>query len=53
MALNFRGAEAVVKEILWADKPAISKFRNPRGYRHPDLEGTPQSRQVRPETGKI
>lgn len=38
MALNFRGAEAVVKEILWADKPAISKFRNPRGYRHPDLD---------------
>lgn len=38
MALNFRGAEAVVTEISWAGKSAISKFRNPRGYRHPDLD---------------
>ena len=38
MALEYRGAEAVVKEIFWAGKPAISKFRNPRGYRHPDLD---------------
>lgn len=38
MALEYRGAEAVVKETSWAGKPAISKFRNPRGYRHPDLD---------------
>tara|TARA_B100000029_G_scaffold505944_2_gene587740 strand:+ start:592 stop:1197 length:606 start_codon:yes stop_codon:yes gene_type:complete len=38
MALDYRGAEAIVTEISWADKPAISKFRNPRGYRHPELD---------------
>ena len=38
MALNHRGAEAVVTSGEWLDHPAVIKRRNPRRYRHPDLE---------------
>ena len=34
----FRGAEAVVESVEWNGRNAISKVRNPRSYRHPDLE---------------
>ncbi len=36
--MKFRGAEAVVESTEWGDKYAISKIRNTRSYRHPDLE---------------
>jgi len=36
--MKFRGAEAVVESTEWGDKQAISKIRNTRSYRHPDLE---------------
>ena len=38
MALNYRGAEALVTACEWHGQPAIEKHRNPRSYRHPDLE---------------
>ena len=38
MALNYRGAEAVVTACEWHGQPAIEKHRNLRNYRHPDLE---------------
>jgi len=38
MALNYRGAEAIVTACEWHGQPAIEKRRNPRSYRHPDLE---------------
>ena len=38
MAMIFRGAEAIVETIDWNNHIAISKTRNVRGYRHPDLE---------------
>ena len=38
MALNYRGAEAVVTACEWHGQPAIEKHRNLRIYRHPDLE---------------
>mgnify|MGYP006225987887 CR=1 FL=1 len=34
----FRGAEAVVGKIKWHDFTAVSKVRNKRSYRHPELE---------------
>ena len=34
----FRGAEAIVETVKWAGRDAVSKTRNPRSYRHPDLE---------------
>ena len=34
----FRGAEAEVEKIKWHDFTAVSKVRNKRSYRHPELE---------------
>ena len=34
----FRGAEAVVEKIKWQNFTAVSKVRNKRSYRHPELE---------------
>ena len=36
--MRFRGAEAIVTTVEWNGQNAISKVRNPRSYRHPDLE---------------
>ena len=36
--MKFRGAEAIVETIEWNGQTVISKMRNKRGYRHPDLE---------------
>ena len=38
MALEARGAEAVVTACEWHGRPAVAKHRNRRSYRHPDLE---------------
>ena len=34
----FRGAEAIIEKIKWQDFSAVSKVRNKRSYRHPELE---------------
>ena len=34
----FRGAEAIIEKIKWQDFTAVSKVRNKRSYRHPELE---------------
>ena len=34
----FRGAEAVVEKVKWQNFTAVSKVRNKRSYRHPELE---------------
>ena len=34
----FRGAEAIIEKIKWQDFIAVSKVRNKRSYRHPELE---------------
>ena len=38
MAIIHRGAEAIIEIIEWNNGRAISKTRNSRSYRHPDLE---------------
>ena len=49
MALNYRGAEAVVTACEWHGCPAIEKHRNPRSYRHPDLEARLVAERLRAE----
>lgn len=49
MALNHRGAEAVVTSGEWLDRPAVIKRRNPRRYRHPDLERRLVAERLRAE----
>ena len=46
----FRGAEAIVEKINWQGISAISKIRNPRSYRHPDLEKRLVTERLRSET---
>ena len=47
--MKFRGAEAIVETTEWEDTPAISKIRNPRSYRHPDLEKRLVRERIRSE----
>ena len=49
----FRGAEAVVEIIEWQDSSAISKVRNKRSYRHPDLEKRLVTERLRSESRVI
>tara|TARA_B100001996_G_C18613787_1_gene574849 strand:- start:556 stop:1164 length:609 start_codon:yes stop_codon:yes gene_type:complete len=53
MEIIFRGAEAVVEKIIWQDVPAISKVRNKRSYRHPDLERRLVTERLRSESRVI
>ena len=45
----FRGAEAIVETVKWAGQDAVSKTRNPRSYRHPDLEKRLVRERIRSE----
>ena len=47
--MKFRGAEAIVETTEWEGTPAISKIRNPRSYRHPDLEKRLVRERIRSE----
>ena len=49
----FRGAEAVVEKIEWQGSSAISKVRNKRSYRHPDLEKRLVTERLRSESRVI
>jgi len=49
----FRGAEAVVEKIEWQGSSAISKVRNKRSYRHPDLERRLVTERLRSESRVI
>jgi len=53
MEMIFRGAEAVVEIIKWQDSSAISKVRNKRSYRHPDLEKRLVTERLRSESRVI
>ena len=53
MEMIFRGAEAVVEIIEWQDYSAISKVRNKRSYRHPDLEKRLVTERLRSESRVI
>ena len=53
MEMIFRGAEAVVEKIEWQGTPAISKVRNKRSYRHPDLEKRLVTERLRSESRVI
>ena len=53
MEMIFRGAEAVVEIIEWQDSSAISKVRNKRSYRHPDLEKRLVTERLRSESRVI
>ena len=46
----FRGAEAIVEKIDWQGFPAVSKIRNKRSYRHPDLEKRLVKERLRSES---
>ena len=46
----FRGAEAIVEKINWQGFPAVSKIRNKRSYRHPDLEKRLVKERLRSES---
>ena len=46
----FRGAEAIVERIEWQGFPAVSKIRNKRSYRHPDLEKRLVKERLRSES---
>ena len=46
----FRGAEAIVEKIDWQGFPAVSKIRNERSYRHPDLEKRLVKERLRSES---
>ena len=46
----FRGAEAIVEKIDWQGISAISKIRNPRSYRHPDLDKRLVTERLRSES---
>ena len=47
--MKFRGAEAIVETTEWEDKHAISKIRNTRSYRHPELEKRLVRERIRSE----
>ena len=47
--MKFRGAEAIVETTEWEDTRAISKIRNPRSYRHPELEKRLVRERIRSE----
>ncbi len=49
MALETRGAEAVVTAVEWHGHPAVAKHRNRRSYRHPDLEARLVAERLRAE----
>ena len=49
MALEARGAEAVVTAVEWHGRPAVVKHRNRRSYRHPDLETRLVAERLRAE----
>lgn len=49
MALETRGAEAVVTAVEWHGQPAVAKHRNRRSYRHPDLEARLVAERLRAE----
>ena len=49
MALEVRGAEAVVTAVEWHGRPAVVKHRNRRSYRHPDLETRLVAERLRAE----
>ena len=49
MALEARGAEAVVTACEWHGRPAVAKHRNRRSYRHPDLEARLVAERLRAE----
>ena len=51
--MMFRGAEAVVEKIEWQGSLAISKVRNKRSYRHPDLEKRLVTERLRSESRVI
>jgi len=51
--MRFRGAEAVVEKIEWQGSSAISKVRNKRSYRHPDLERRLVTERLRSESRVI
>ena len=53
MEVIFRGAEAVVEKIIWQGSSAISKIRNKRSYRHPDLEKRLVTERLRSESRVI
>ena len=53
MEVIFRGAEADVEKIEWQGSSAISKVRNKRSYRHPDLEKRLVTERVRSESRVI
>ncbi|MFL2867158.1 MAG: KEOPS complex kinase/ATPase Bud32 [Pirellulaceae bacterium] len=53
MEMIFRGAEAVVEKITWQETSAISKIRNKRSYRHPDLEKRLVTERLRSESRVI
>ena len=53
MEMIFRGAEAVVEIIEWQNSLAISKVRNKRSYRHPDLEKRLVTERLRSESRVI
>ena len=53
MEIIFRGAEAVVEKITWQETSAISKIRNKRSYRHPDLEKKLVTERLRSESRVI
>ena len=53
MEMIFRGAEAVVEKIEWQGSSAISKVRNKRSYRHPDLEKRLVTERLRSESRVI
>ena len=53
MEMRFRGAEAVVEKIEWQGSSAISKVRNKRSYRHPDLERRLVTERLRSESRVI
>lgn len=46
----FRGAEAIVEKIDWQGFSAVSKIRNKRSYRHPDLEKRLVKERLRSES---
>ena len=46
----FRGAEAIVEKIDWQGLSAVSKIRNKRSYRHPDLEKRLVKERLRSES---
>tara|TARA_B100000579_G_C22771588_1_gene824236 strand:+ start:47 stop:655 length:609 start_codon:yes stop_codon:yes gene_type:complete len=50
MEMIFRGAEAIVEKIDWQGFIAVSKIRNKRSYRHPELERRLVTERLRSES---